>query len=136
MFRKPNPWAESAASSSGGRGFSQFASGTQMRYVVLHHTGVNPEHFDLIVEPPSAGAGELLPTWRIEAPPGAWSEATAAVRQADHRPIYMEYEGEISGNRGRVKRVAAGVAEVREWSGDCCRLELQGDLRCAVCLPL
>jgi hypothetical protein len=49
--------------------------------------------------------------------------------------MYMEYEGEISGNRGRVKRVAAGAAVVLEVNPETCRLELQGDLRCSVKLP-
>lgn len=30
-------------------------------------------------------------------------------RLADHRRVYLEYEGEISGGRGRVARVAAGT---------------------------
>jgi hypothetical protein len=135
MFRKPNLPPDFASEPSGGAGFSQFAPGTHLRYVILHHTGVIPEHFDLLLEPPSAASGQLLPTWRIEMPPGTWSEATPAARQADHRPIYMDYEGEISGNRGRVKRVAAGTAEIRECTPDSCRLELQGDLRCLVRLP-
>ncbi|MFN3190093.1 MAG: hypothetical protein ACE361_06180 [Aureliella sp.] len=37
-----------------------------------------------------------------------------AKRIADHRPLYLEYEGQISGNRGYVRRYAAG--EYRsEW---------------------
>ncbi len=136
MFRKPNPSPDSVAQCSVGMGISQLAPGTQLRYVVLHHTGVNPEHFDLLVQPQATGSGGLLPTWRIEARPDVWSEATMAVRQADHRPIYMEYEGAISGNRGQVQRVAAGVAEIRGSGEDYCRLELRGELRCVVRLPL
>jgi hypothetical protein len=135
MFRKPNLPPDLAAKRLEGMGISQFAAGSQLRYVVLHHTGVLPEHFDLLVQPETADSRGLLPTWRIEAEPGEWSEATMAVRQADHRPMYMEYEGAISGNRGRVERVAAGVAEIRECAGEYCRLELRGELRCVVRLP-
>lgn len=35
-------------------------------------------------------------------------------RLADHRREYLEFEGEISGGRGRVKRVAAGKCD--GWS--------------------
>jgi hypothetical protein len=136
MFRKPNTTPNFAPGLSGGTRISQIAPGTHLRYVVLRHTGVMPEHFDLLVEPPSPPAGQPLLTWRIEDPPGRWSPTTAAARQADHRPIYLEYEGEISGNRGRVKRVAAGTAVVLEAAPDACRFELRGDLQCLIHLPL
>ena len=32
----------------------------------------------------------------------------------DHRPVYLDYEGPVSGGRGRVRREASGVAEVEE----------------------
>ncbi|MHC4948639.1 MAG: hypothetical protein ACYTG1_10300 [Planctomycetota bacterium] len=43
----------------------------------------------------------------------AAGERTALEPVADHRPVYLEYEGPISGDRGRVRRVAAG--RVRRW---------------------
>lgn len=36
----------------------------------------------------------------------------AAERLADHRLAYLEYEGEISGNRGSVQRIAEGGYEL------------------------
>lgn len=37
-----------------------------------------------------------------------------AVRMRDHRRVYLDYEGEVSGERGSVRRVASGVVEVLE----------------------
>ena len=53
-------------------------------------------HWDLMLE-----AGEVLWTWRLAAPPqgGVAGEAT---RIGDHRPLYLDYEGPVRGNRGRV----------------------------------
>lgn len=74
-----------------------------LAYVVLHHTGHGPAHFDLMVE--REPAGPLL-TWRLE-----WWPAQGRV-PADplpaHRRDYLEYEGPISGERGEVRRVASG----------------------------
>ncbi len=87
--------------------------GMALRFVVLHHTGVAEPHFDLLIEVP--GSNELM-TWRIGTGPGEWAgaDAVGAVRIADHRVLYMNYEGEISGGRGEVKRVAAGQTKVVE----------------------
>jgi hypothetical protein len=88
----------------------------EVRFVVLHHTGAEEGgggHFDLMVEVP--GERKLM-TWRVGVSPEGWGEAedgdVGAVRIADHRKVYMTYEGEISGGRGEVKRVAEGTAEI------------------------
>ena len=39
-------------------------------------------------------------------------EGMRAERMGDHRRAYLEYEGEVSGGRGEVKRVAEGEAEI------------------------
>jgi hypothetical protein len=44
-----------------------------------------------------------------------------------HRRIYLEYEGEISGDRGSVRRVDGGECRVREWTDELLILELRGD---------
>jgi hypothetical protein len=44
----------------------------------------------------------------------AVDETLEAVRIQDHRPAYLEYEGEVSGNRGFVRRVCRGV--ITRWS--------------------
>jgi hypothetical protein len=54
--------------------------------------------------------GSALATWRsacwpIEGP-------TPLHRLKDHRRVYLDFEGELSGHRGRVSRVAAGKCTV------------------------
>jgi hypothetical protein len=114
----------------------KFAPGTLLRYVVLHHTGVLPPHFDLLLEPPPPPEDQPLLTWRLEAPPTSWDSDTLAVRQADHRPIYMTYEGEISNNRGQVERVSAGSAKVIGETAQTLHVELSGSLSTRLLLRL
>ena len=77
------------------------------RYVVLHHTGIPIPHYDLLIDldPDSPLVAARCSDW----PPTA---ATKFQRLPDHRRIYLEYEGEISNNRGSVKRIAAGQCNV------------------------
>ena len=46
---------------------------------------------------------------------------------ADHRRAYLDYEGEVSRNRGEVIRIAAGAYEVLRESADELEVALQGD---------
>ena len=82
------------------------AKGT-LRYVVLHHTGIEKPHFDLMLE---TAAGSGLATWRM----GGWPLQTGMPMEhlAEHRRDYLEYQGPLSGNRGEVCRVAAGTHSV------------------------
>lgn len=41
-----------------------------------------------------------------------------AERTPDHRNVYLAYEGEISGGRGSVRRVAAWQVRVVEWTDE------------------
>lgn len=75
-----------------------------LRYAVLRHEGVDEPHFDLLFEP---GPGEPLITFRSDRWP--ITERVQVQRLPDHRPVYLEYEGPISGNRGRVRRIEAGT---------------------------
>jgi hypothetical protein len=76
-----------------------------MRYVVLHHTGWQDDHFDLMLEGEKAGK---LRTWRLDAFPDP-GQITAL---EEHRRDYLTYEGPISNDRGQVKRVSAGEYEI------------------------
>lgn len=72
------------------------------RFVILEHD--HPErHWDLMLE-----AGSVLRTWRLTSPlsTGATIAATAVF---DHRLLYLDYEGPISGGRGRVVRWERGT---------------------------
>ena len=74
-----------------------------LRFVVLRHQGVPQPHFDLMIETTPGGA---LMTWRsLDWPITAETQLT---RLGEHRRDYLEYEGPLSGDRGQVKRVAAG----------------------------
>jgi hypothetical protein len=93
------------------------------RFVILQHD--HPfVHWDLMLE-----AGEVLRTWRLAAPPLSGTEPIAATPLGDHRKLYLDYEGPVSGGRGEVTRWDAGwyqelAGEVR--SGRSVRVHLQG----------
>lgn len=72
-------------------------SAAMPRFVILEHD--HPSlHWDLMLE-----AGAVLRTWRLAASP-AQGVPIVAVAAFDHRPVYLDYEGPISGNRGKVVR--------------------------------
>jgi hypothetical protein len=72
------------------------------RYVILEHD--HPHlHWDLMLE-----AGEALRTWRLAEMPQP-GDSVRAEAIGDHRRLYLDYEGPVSGNRGRVKRWDAGA---------------------------
>jgi hypothetical protein len=67
------------------------------RYVILEHD--HPAlHWDLMLE-----TGGVLRTWRLAAPPQP-GRAVPADFIFDHRLLYLEYEGPVSGDRGTVRR--------------------------------
>jgi hypothetical protein len=78
-----------------------------LRYAILHHTGVTAPHFDLMFE---TAPGAPLVTWRSPAWP--ITAPTAIERLPDHRPAYLTYEGPVGNDRGHVTRVAGGAAQV------------------------
>ena len=79
------------------------------RFVILHHETSLDVHWDVMLE------SELdLATWSIA--PQCLSGASfvcAAVRLSPHRKHYLDYEGEISQNRGVVCRIDVGTYEQR-----------------------
>src|SRR5438132_5788454 len=72
------------------------------RYVLLEHD-YPALHWDFMLE-----ADDVLRTWRLASLPRV-DEAVRASATFDHRPLYLDYEGPISGNRGRVFRWDAGT---------------------------
>jgi hypothetical protein len=74
------------------------------RYVVLRHDGVDEPHFDLLIE---TTAGGPLRSWRLSSWPLVSGDQLRSA--APHRTEYLTYEGEVSGGRGTVHRVAAGT---------------------------
>ena len=85
----------------------------ELRYVVLHHTGVASPHFDLMFETEAGGA---LTTFRS----GRWpiDQPTVLTRIGDHRRAYLDYEGPVAGNRGHVTRIAAGTYQLDRRDAD------------------
>ncbi len=90
------------------------------RFVVLEHDW-NGTHWDFMLE-----AGSGLKTWALSAPIVAGVEIAARML-ADHRPVYLSFEGPISGGRGSVRRVAEGTYHTLEWNAEHIRVWLTGD---------
>jgi hypothetical protein len=82
-------------------------------------------HWDLLIEAPGR---ELLPTWRLAHNPVTTSGEIPAERLKDHRRLYLDYEGEISGGRGRVRRVDRGLATVERLDADTLVVALEGSV--------
>lgn len=72
------------------------------RFVVLEHD--HPTlHWDLMLE-----AGDKLRTWRLAQPPEKEAGPIPATALGDHRKMYLDYEGPVSGGRGSVVRWDSG----------------------------
>ncbi|QDV33318.1 DNA polymerase ligase N-terminal domain-containing protein [Tautonia plasticadhaerens] len=93
--------------------------GPSGRFVLLEHRwdGI---HWDLMLE-----AGASLRTWALGSFPGAGVDIDARALP-DHRPLYLEYEGPISGGRGVVRRVDSGTYERVAWEPDRVVVRLRG----------
>ena len=67
------------------------------RFVILEHD--HPIlHWDFMLE-----SGEVLRTWRLAAPPRPGADFSAAP-SFDHRRVYLDYEGPISGATLQIDR--------------------------------
>ncbi len=77
------------------------------RYVVLRHDGVAVPHLDVLVE---RSPGAALAAWRASRWPVEAGDVLEAA--ADHRSLYLTFEGALSGGRGVVTRVASGTCRV------------------------
>lgn len=95
------------------------------RFVLLTHD--HPfVHWDLLVQ-----RGEVLRSWRLLESPDRWrsaAESTTLSAEAigDHRLLYLDYEGSVSRERGRVARWDHGQAEWLAESETSVRLRLKG----------
>ena len=88
------------------------------RFALLIHDSPRGLHYDLLLE-----AGETLKTWRCR---GCRRRASKSSCEAlpDHRPLYLDYEGPLSGGRGTVARWDRGEFVAHVWS----ELEIQAEL--------
>jgi hypothetical protein len=98
------------------------------QFVVLHHqfaTNSNRKsHWDLLLEQPNPENTELL-TFEVSEPPQNWEKTTSAKQLPDHRPLYLTFEGPISGNRGTVSQVLNGAVQWVTFSKELLVLNLQ-----------
>ena len=81
------------------------------RFAVLEHAW-NGVHWDLMLQ-----KDDILKTWELASPPVSGSPMNA-IAKPDHRLLYLDYEGEISGGRGCVKRWDAGDLQWRTMEAD------------------
>jgi hypothetical protein len=90
------------------------------RFTISHHTGSKDgDHYDLMLE-----FGDGLRTWRLV---NTAFQAFQVARQIkDHRKSYLDFEGEISGERGRVKIWDTGSYSIDEWKDDRIQVALVG----------
>lgn len=90
------------------------------RFVILEHDWPTL-HWDFLLE-----AGPVLRAWRLLAEPTA-GRPLPAEPNLDHRLLYLDYEGPVSGGRGTVRQWDAGMFE---WVNDCQEgviVELRGE---------
>lgn len=90
-----------------------------------HDTG-NGVHWDLMLEAEEGEDVDALATWSLLAPPGGGT-AVRALRIADHRKAYLDYEGPISGGRGTVRIWDRGTCLQRDLGVDRIELALAGE---------
>ena len=84
------------------------------------------DHYDLMLSPP--GAGQLW-TWAIPVNPvhQELPFECQIERLSDHRRIYLDYQGPVSGGRGHVQQAAKGTFEVVVWSEQLVEVRLRLD---------
>lgn len=92
-------------------------------FVVLHHADRQGAHYDLMID-----RGEHLATWKSSQPPEeAQASPLTCQRIGDHRRMYLEYEGPVSGDRGTVRRHDSGSCEVRVQAVDRWHIQFHGE---------
>lgn len=93
------------------------------RFVVLVHD--HPFlHWDLLLE-----QGDRCRAWRLLIAPDPPQPEIPAEGLNDHRRLYLDYEGPVGGDRGRVTQFDHGTFEWMVDGPDVCEILLDG-LRC------
>jgi hypothetical protein len=99
------------------------------RFVILHHETPSgyprPSHYDLMLEWGELESGVALRTWALPCLPEVEKEVVAE-ELAPHRLAYLDYEGEVAGDRGKVTRVAAGEYVTLEENANLLRIKIAG----------
>lgn len=100
----------------------------QLPTVQLHHVTRSASHVDWLIEPPLTDRqGGRLWTWRCDRACYDWQAGRAMLleRIADHRRVYLDYQGPISGGRGEVRQVDRGWVRPVMWTGERLWLDLR-----------
>lgn len=93
------------------------------RFAILEHTQQAGVHWDLLLDWPEA---ERLPTWQTDVSPENVDAFHSAKRIFDHRRVYLDFEGEISGGRGSVRQWDTGTYAVVEKTSEFLIVQLSG----------
>ncbi|OWK43888.1 DNA polymerase ligase N-terminal domain-containing protein [Fimbriiglobus ruber] len=89
------------------------------RFALLEHDWP-ARHWDLLLED-----GDVLRAWRLLAEPDP-GKTVPAEANADHRLLYLDYEGPVSGNRGSVTCWDGGTYSGTLDTGDGWEVRLSG----------
>lgn len=92
-------------------------------FVLLEHTVDRAVHWDFLLETPDS---DRLVAWRLRDCPLTTAADIPVEPIPPHRRIYLDYEGEISGGRGHVRRLDRGDAELLSAGGEGWRIRLRG----------
>jgi hypothetical protein len=90
------------------------------RFALLIHDSSRGLHYDFFLED-----GKVLKTWALPRLPEPGLEIPCEAL-ADHRPIYLDYDGPISGGRGTVSPWDRGTFIIHSWIDDEIIVELSG----------
>jgi hypothetical protein len=89
------------------------------RFVILEHDHPS-RHWDFMLE-----AGASLRAWRLAALP-RFGDSISAEPSFNHRLLYLDFEGPLTGGRGRVSRWDAGEFEWQIDTADRLVVDLVG----------
>lgn len=93
------------------------------RFVILTHHAPSGLHWDLMLE-----WGPTLKTWSLSRQPDQYGPTLEGTPLPDHRTMYLDYEGPISGGRGEVRRWDAGQFALLDDTAEALLLKLEGEL--------
>ena len=91
------------------------------RFAVLQHDSPSGVHWDLFLE-----SGASLRTWSLPQPPEPGADLPAKPLP-DHRLLYLDYEGPISGGRGSVAAWDRGTFHLARTSESELVVEFSGE---------
>jgi hypothetical protein len=94
------------------------------RFVIQKHFLGEGFHYDLMLED-----GGALATWRVGRLPGELEEGESCPAEAlaSHRLAYMDYQGPVSGDRGRVEIADRGRYTIIARDEQTWQVRLEGE---------